>query len=123
MQCPRGARSRAVGFELPEVEEPGTKEIPDIVLDEPVTFVVILRGPGGALRDDGKVSAARSEFPSYSRRGNGLRLREQRLEAERRGPGEHVFERASRGSGRSPPGRRGARRSARRSFSLGARAE
>ena len=93
-----GCALRAVGFELPDVQDATTKEIPEIVLDEPVRFVVILKGPGGALRGDGRVQASRSDFRPHSRHDDALRLREEKLEAERQSPGELVFE--GMGSGR-----------------------
>jgi hypothetical protein len=89
---------RAVGFELPSIEGSATKEIPDMVLDEPASLVVHLRESNGFVRDDGKVTVSRYAGPFDSLPEETLDAWEEELEVARRGPGEHVLDRAPSGA-------------------------
>ena len=93
-----GCALRAVGFELGDAAASETKEIPDIVLDEPARLVVIVRGPGGTLRDDGRVVVSKHEGPFDSIPEDTLVAREEDIDVPRHGSGEHVLDRAPAGA-------------------------
>src|SRR5688572_2832153 len=92
-----GCALRAVGFELPELEDPGTKEIPDIVLDEPQRLEVVVKAPNGHPVE---CETATARFDTAHEEGSHaqLPLEQEPIEAERRGGGEYVFERLARGT-------------------------
>ena len=91
-----GCALQTLSLELPRLEEPRTKQVPDIVLEEPERLVVIVKGPQNRLMDGATVKAVPEWAP-----GNGLDeeldLYKVAIEAEPRGEGEYVFERLSRG--------------------------
>ena len=91
-----GCALQALGFELPEFDESGTKELPDIVLEEPERLVVIVKGPRGTVLVGASVEARPEWAPRKPGEGQ-IDLRGRAIEAKPGGEGEYVFERLPRG--------------------------
>ena len=92
-----GCALRAVGFELPDLEEPGTKELPDIVLEEPERLAVIIEAPDGRATECERVTAV---LGSEHEKGTDaqLQVEQEPIGAKHLGGGTYVFERLSRGT-------------------------
>ena len=91
-----GSGLEALVFQLPEIAEAGTKEIPDIVLEEPERLVVVVKGPKRLALETVKVSASSTSGLEKSRPGE-LEAQSRDVDAELREGGQFVFERLPRG--------------------------